>query len=109
MGDPQALTTQGQDHTLFEPGIAGVARRAELLGEDEHADEPNLPATLRKRALRIGFFKVEKGGFLGIGEQERYVRADMIDSVEGDHVTLKVTAERLPGEWEENREPLDTD
>jgi hypothetical protein len=108
MGDPEAVTTAGQEHSMFAPGAARVAGRNELLGEHDDADEPELPEPERSSMLRMGFFKVESGGFLGIGEKERYVRADLIADVSGDRVTLAVTAEQLPSEADDDREPLDT-
>ena len=109
MGDPEALTTQGQEHSMMTDRAADVSRRVELLGDDDD-DEPEVAPAIRRTLLRVGFIKVESGGFLGIGEKERYIRADQIASVEGDRVTLSVTANQLPSEDDdEDRDPLDTD
>jgi hypothetical protein len=108
MGDPEAVTTAGQDHTMFTPEASRIAGRVELLGEHDDADEPEIPEPERSAMRRMGFLKVERGGFLGIGEKEHYVRADLIADVQGDRVILAVAEDQLPEEADDDREPLDT-
>jgi hypothetical protein len=67
MGDPEAVTTQGQETDDGEPQVVGE---------------------LRKRLLRVGFVKIDRKGFL---RPDGYVAADQIDRVEGDSVRLSVT------------------
>ena len=71
LGDPDAVTTQGQETVRGEPRISGEPR--ELL-------------------LRKGFVKVDRKGLL---RPDAYVAADQIDRVEGDTVHLSVTDQDL--------------
>jgi hypothetical protein len=64
LGDPQAVTAQGEDPGDGEPRIAGE---------------------LRERLLRVGFIKVDRKGFL---RPDAYVAADEIDRVEDGAVHL---------------------
>ena len=107
MGDPEAITTMGQGRSVVDRGLVRDADRVPLLGDDDDDDEPEVPRAERSSMLRMGFFKVESGGVLGIGETERYVRADLIASVEGDRVRLAVAEHQLPHEADDH--PLDTD
>jgi hypothetical protein len=66
MGDPEAVTTQGEETDGGEPHVVG---------------EP------REQLLRIGFVKIDRKGFL---RPDAYAAADQIDRVEGDSVHLSV-------------------
>jgi hypothetical protein len=74
LGDPDAVTSKGQETVRGEPRISGEPR--ELL-------------------LRTGFVKVDRKGFL---RPDAYVAADQIDRVEGDTVRLSVTDQDLLSE-----------
>ena len=67
MGDPEAVTTQGEETDDGEPRVVGE---------------------LRERLLRIGFIKIDRKGFL---RPDAYAAADQIDRVEGDSVHLSAT------------------
>ena len=54
--------------------------------------QPDVPGPARARLLRSGYIKVD-GGFLI--ETDRYVLADLIASVSGDAVHLRVPKGRL--------------
>lgn len=90
MGDPEAVTTQGN-----EP-----QRRGGLVGSlaDAVADapgEPDVPEPERSQLLRWGYVKVDGPGLLA---PDRYVRADQIRDVSDDTVTLNVRRGELPRE-----------
>jgi hypothetical protein len=86
MGDPGAATEQG--NKLQDTGILGDV--AEAVFGDER--EPDVPGPMRARLLRSGYIKVD-GGFLI--ETDRYVPADMIASVDGDTVHLRMAKDQL--------------
>jgi hypothetical protein len=71
LGDPDAVTTQGQAR-------AGI--------------EPRVPGELAERLMRIGFVKVDRKGFF---KSDAYVGADEIDRVEGEIVHLLVKDDAL--------------
>ncbi|GIJ50557.1 hypothetical protein Val02_74430 [Virgisporangium aliadipatigenens] len=71
LGDPDAVTAQGQETVRGEPRIP---------------DEP------RERLLRLGFVKVDRTGLL---RPDAYVASDQIDRVEGNTVHLSVTDQDL--------------
>lgn len=85
MGDPEAVSTEGQERTIT---FATLALK----------EEPDVPEALRSGLLRMGYLKVERGGVLGIGEREHYVRSDRIAKVAGDQVVLTVAEAQLPEE-----------
>jgi hypothetical protein len=89
MGDPEAVTTEGND--LPEPGLLG--RVAIAFAGDER--EPEVAEPLRSQLLRIGFIKVDGGGWFG---DDRYVRSDQIASISGDTVRLSISKHRLAKE-----------
>jgi hypothetical protein len=66
LGDPEAVTTQGEETEGGEPRVSGE---------------------LRERLLRVGFVKIDRKGFL---RPDAYVAADEIDRVQGEtvHLTL---------------------
>ncbi len=76
MGDPEAVTTQGNDPS-FETGVIPLT-------DDD--DEPEVPEPLRSDLLRNGFIKIDDGSLF---DTDRYVRADEIAEVVGDTVRLK--------------------
>jgi hypothetical protein len=71
MGDPGAVTTQGQ--ILNEPSL--------------EAEKPHLPPELSERLLRIGYIKVDRKGLF---RSDVYAGADQIAKVDGDTVHLAV-------------------
>lgn len=79
MGDPQAVTTQGN-----EPGQPGSIGEVPLAVTGER--EPDVPEPLRSQLLRSGFIKVDRPGLLAA---DRYVPGDRIGDVSGDTVTLR--------------------
>ena len=89
MGDPQAVTTAGEEHEAG--GLIG--RVAQTVFPDE--TEPDVPQPLRAQLMRNGFIKVDGPGLL---DTDRYVRADLIESVSGDRVILRVRKDQLPRE-----------
>jgi hypothetical protein len=67
LGDPEAITTLGEETDDGEPRVAGE---------------------LRERLLRLGFVKVDRKGLL---KADGYVAADEIDRVQDGAVHLTVT------------------
>jgi hypothetical protein len=89
MGDPEAVTTKGND--LGDPGLIGDIAIA-AFGDER---EPDVPEPKRSQLLRYGFIKVDGPGLF---DHDRYVRSDLIESVSQDTVTLTVHQDRLVGE-----------
>lgn len=77
MGDPGAVTTEGQ--TAPETGGLGTAI-------DSLAEISRLPRHIAERLLRLGYVKIDKSGLFGGHE---YVAADELDRVEDDTLWLK--------------------
>jgi hypothetical protein len=75
MGDPEAMTSQGQQPDEQRGGMVGFAG-----GDNDPGDD--LPPQHAERLRRTGYVKI-KTGLLGSDE---YVAADDIDRVEGDTV-----------------------
>ena len=71
LGDPEAITTLGEETDDGEPLVAGE---------------------LRERLLRLGFVKVDRKGLL---KSDAYVAADEIDSVQNGAVHLTVTDKEM--------------
>jgi hypothetical protein len=94
LGDPEAVTTAGQEDDGPSGGLVGVFRRA--IG----GAEPDVPAPLAARLLRQGFFKVDGKGAL---DREMYVAAGQIDRVDGDDVYLTVAKRELIAEHHDTR------
>jgi hypothetical protein len=67
MGDPEAVTAQGEETGDGEPHVVGE---------------------IRQRLLRTGFIKIDRKGLL---RPDAYAAADQIDRVAGDSVHLSVT------------------
>jgi hypothetical protein len=86
MGDPEAVTTAGQEEDEASGGLVGVLRRT--IG----GAEPDVPAPFAARLLRQGFLKVDGKGAL---DRELYVSADQIDKVENDEVHLNTDKQNL--------------
>ena len=89
MGDPQAVTVQGNEPDA--PGLIGAIGMA--VGGDER--EPDVAGPQRSQLRRSGFVKVDGPGLFGA---DRYVRGDRIARVAGDTVTLAVRRDQLPTE-----------
>ncbi len=89
MGDPQAVTQEGQvyqgDNTLIDDA-------ARAFGADP---EPDVPDPFRSELLREGFVKVDGPGWFGA---DRYLRAADIADVANDTVRLRVAKEALPSD-----------
>jgi hypothetical protein len=71
LGDPEAITT---------------------LGEETESDEPRVAGELGERLLRLGFIKVDRKGLL---KSDGYVAADEIDRVQDGAVHLTVTDKEM--------------
>jgi len=87
MGDPQAVTTEG--NMPKEPGglFGGVAR---AFGADP--PEPKVPEPERSQLLRTGFIKVDGPGLL---DRDRYVSAEWIASIPDGTVKLNVPRDQI--------------
>ena len=88
MGDPEALTARGNR--------VGPATGVTPLDSDYN--EPEVPQPIRDDLLRVGFIKVDGAGLF---DSDRYFRADVIESVDGDTVRIRLPKDRLPVEGEE--------
>ena len=81
MGDPEAVTTEGNEHRPVDL-VSQVMQRA--LPEES---EPGVPDPLRAELQRTGYLKI--GGH-GIGGKARYVSSERVRAVSGDTVRLSV-------------------
>ena len=88
MGDPQAVTTAGQEDMAPDSITGNVAQ---VFGG---GTEPDVPEPFRSELLREGFIKVDGKGWFG---SDHYLRASDIADVTGDGVRLRVTKDALPG------------
>jgi hypothetical protein len=88
MGDPEAVTTEGQDVGESE----GVVR---ALADSVFGAEPDVPGPLAARLLRIGYVKVDGKGLL---QADRYVAADEIAEVADHTIRLTVPKDHLTKE-----------
>jgi hypothetical protein len=88
MGDPEAITTQGQRVGENE----GVVR---ALAESIFGSEPDVPGPLAGRLLRLGYIKVDGKHLL---EADRYVASDQIAGVDQEIVRLNVPKDELARE-----------
>ena len=84
IGDPQAVTGQGQQAPQGGGQLAGLAA-AFTAGT-------SLPAQQQERLVRLGYLRINGPGRLA---DDRYVTADHVMSVEGDRVQLDVPAAAL--------------
>ena len=85
MGDPDAVTTQGN-----EPTATGLTERlAEVVAPD---GEPDMPEPLRTNLLRTGFIKIKGHGLFA---KDHYVSIERVRDVSGDEVRLDVAKDSL--------------
>lgn len=89
MGDPQAITTEGQELDAPDTFLDDLA------GAFGARDEPRIPEPMRHEALRIGYIKIDAKGFFAA---DRYALATMIGAVENDAVILTVPESALAKE-----------
>ena len=89
LGDPEAITTAGNEPRGGDPGLLGALGRAIGGGEGE----PDVPEPARSQLLRTGFIKVDGAG---LTDTDRYVRPDLIANVAEDTATVTVRKEQLP-------------
>jgi hypothetical protein len=87
LGDPGAVTTQGQRAGEVS-GLIGFVVNSVA------GSEPDLPGTLAARLLRLGYIKID-GGLFG---PDRYAAADEIAEAGDGLVRLRVPAGQLPTE-----------
>ena len=106
MGDPQAVTTMGEDvgdaGTFGAGGVAGGGATGGSGGAGSglvgggfvggDGGEPNVDDPLRSQLVRTGFIKVGGSGWFG---KDRYVSADAVAGVSGDTVQLNLTKDQL--------------
>ncbi|WP_188186868.1 PRC-barrel domain-containing protein [Nonomuraea sp. SYSU D8015] len=88
MGDPQAVTTQGQGGGS-RPGLLSPV--AEVFADAE----PDVPPAVAARLLRTGFIKVDARGLFA---RDFYVAPDQVARVDGDTVHLTADAGALARE-----------
>jgi hypothetical protein len=81
MGDPEAVTTEGNEHRPDDL----VGRVVERAFPEE--SEPDVPEPLRSELQRTGYLKI--GGH-GIGGKARYVSTERVSAVTGDTIRLSV-------------------
>jgi hypothetical protein len=78
MGDPEAVTSDGQTDPETGGLVGGVI--------DEFARSSRLPRHAAERLLRVGYVKIDRSGlFAG----HTYLASDELDRVEGDTLWLK--------------------
>jgi len=82
MGDPEALTTAGNEPTVS----------AGYVPLTDDANEPEVPEPIRSDLLRAGYIKVDGPDLF---DTDRYLRADVVDRIEGNKVFLKLPKDRL--------------
>lgn len=86
MGDPEAVTSQGQ--TGRSEALGGLVRR--IVG-----GEPDAPDQAAEKLLRVGYVKVDGSGVL---DGDVYVAADQIAAVVDGRVVLSVDRDGLTSE-----------
>jgi hypothetical protein len=86
MGDPDAVTSQGQ---LGEDGSGLAADISRAFGG---TDEPDVPEGLAERLVRAGFVKIDGKGLFA---RDFYASADEVADVIEDTVRLSTTREQL--------------
>src|SRR5438105_2826552 len=77
MGDPQAVTAEGNEHRPADL-VGAVVERA--LPEES---EPEVPDPLRTELQRTGYIKI---GGRGIGSKAQYVSSERVSAVSDDTV-----------------------
>jgi hypothetical protein len=85
MGDPEAVTTAGNEPTVS----------AGYVPLTSDADEPDVPEPLRSDLLRVGYIKIDGRDLF---DHDRYVRADVLERIDGDKVYLRLPKSRLAAE-----------
>jgi hypothetical protein len=90
MGDPEAVTTAGQDDRPRDDLITTVAN---AVFPDER--EPDVPEPLRSQLRRSGYIKIDGPGLL---DTDRYVPSTHVSEVAEDRVRLSVRKEDLARE-----------
>jgi hypothetical protein len=89
MGDPEAVTTQGnQDRPTDLMGHVAAA----VLPDER---EPDVPEPLRTNLLRMGFVKIDGPD---LRDTDRYASSEQVREVSGDTVRLSVARKQLPVE-----------
>jgi hypothetical protein len=89
MGDPEAVTTQGN-----EPRVTGLTERfADVVAPGD--GEPDVPDPLRTNLLRTGFIKIKGHGLFA---KDRYVAIQRVRDVVDDEVRLDVAKDSLEKE-----------
>jgi hypothetical protein len=89
MGDPEAVTTQGN-----EPRSTGLTEPfADVLAPGD--DEPDMPDPLRTNLLRTGFIKINGHGFFA---KDHYVSIERVRDVLDDEVRLDMAKDSLEKE-----------
>jgi hypothetical protein len=89
MGDPDAVTTAGNEHRPVD--LVGEVMERALPDESE----PHVPDPLRAELQRTGYLKI--GGH-GIGGKARYVSSECVSAVADDTVRLSVRKDDLARE-----------
>jgi hypothetical protein len=88
MGDPEAVTTAGQEMAPTGGVLGDVARAL-----TDFEGEPDVPEPLRSQLVRTGYVKVDGPGWI---DTDRYLTAEMIASVTADEVRLAAPRDALP-------------
>lgn len=88
MGDPEAVTTAGNEERDPRDITSPLAR---ALGDA--GPEPHVPEPLRSRLLRRGFIKIDSAGLFAA---DRYVTSDEIAAVTSEGVRLAAREHDLP-------------
>lgn len=81
MGDPEAVTTQGQEMETHT-GLFDILRRA-------FGDGTDIPEQEHERLLRLGYVEIDASGLF---KKDFVVSAEQVDKVDDDTVYLSVTA-----------------
>lgn len=77
MGDPQAVTTEGQ-------GASDSGSYVEMMGS-VFENHPDVPRERAERLLRVGYIRIDGKGF----SKDSYAASDQLDRVEDDTVYLR--------------------
>ena len=89
MGDPEAVTTQGN-----QPGATGLTEGfVDVLAPGGR--EPDVPDPLRTNLLRTGFVKIKGHGLFA---RDRYISVERVRDVSSDAIHLDVAKDSLEKE-----------